>query len=68
MYAAINLHPSAEERLKMINSSCLHHLLLQQYSSLTHHHQSMIMCKWVVWEVLSKGELLPHEVILSGYY
>ena len=25
-------------------------------------------CKWVVWEVLSKGELLPHEVILRGYY
>ena len=25
-------------------------------------------CKWVVWEVLSKGELLPHEVSLSGYY
>ena len=26
-----------------------------------------IGCKWVVWEVLSKGELLPHEVILRGY-
>ena len=25
-------------------------------------------CKWVVWEVLSKGELLPHDVILRGYY
>ena len=25
-------------------------------------------CKWVVWEVLSNGELLPHEVILRGYY
>ena len=25
-------------------------------------------CKWVLWEVLSKGELLPHEVILRGYY
>ena len=22
----------------------------------------------MVWEVLSKGELLPHEVILRGYY
>ena len=26
------------------------------------------LCKWVVWEVLSKGQLLPHEVILRGYY
>ena len=26
-----------------------------------------VICKWVVWEVLSKGELLRHEVILRGY-
>ena len=25
-------------------------------------------CKWVVWKVPSEGELLPHDVILSGYY
>ena len=28
----------------------------------------MNRCKWVVWDVLSKGELLPHEGILIGYY
>ena len=30
--------------------------------------QQELLCKWVVWAVLSKGELLPHEVILRGYY
>ena len=27
-----------------------------------------VCCKWVLSDVLSKGELLPHEVILRGYY
>ena len=35
---------------------------------LSNTHLRRFYCKWVAWEVLSKGELLPHEVILRGYY
>ena len=34
----------------------------------SHRPHADALCKWVVWAVLSKGESLPHEVILTGYY
>ena len=37
-------------------------------TQVNYRHNNYTLCKWVVWEVLSKGELLPHEVILRGYY